>query len=285
MNGPIVGLLGGAGLVLVLAALSQDGPSMPMRPKSRRIERLLRHAGIWHATPSTVVAGSCIAAVAAGVLGLALTSVPIVGVIAAIAGGVAPMLLLRRTAARRAEAIRAAWPDAVDALVSAVRAGMSLGEALASLAERGPLLLRPAFADFRANLRATGALGAALDELQASLADPIADRVIAAVRIAREAGGSDLGRVLRDCSVLLRQEARGRGEILARQSWTVSSARVAAAAPWITLVLLCTRAQAAAAYRSPQGLALIVVAAIATAVAYRVMRRIAHLPIEPRFLA
>ena len=37
------------------------------------------------------------------------------------------------------------WPDAVDNLASAVRAGMSLAEAVSGLAVRGPEPLRPSF--------------------------------------------------------------------------------------------------------------------------------------------
>lgn len=285
MTGLILGLLAGAGLVLVLAAASHDGPALPRRPRVGRLASLLRRAGAHRVTPGVLVIASCGLGLVTGVLALAITSVPVIGLVAMVAGACLPVMLLRRAALRRTDVVRAAWPDAVDALTSGVRAGLSLGEALTALATRGPLPLQSAFSAFTADLRASGSLESALDALQSRLADPVADRVIAALRIARDAGGSDLGRVLRDLSALLRDEARARGEIQARQSWTVSSARVAVAAPWVTLVLLCTRAQAAAAYRSPQGLVLILVAAVVTVAAYRVMLRIARLPVDTRFLA
>jgi tight adherence protein B len=128
-------------------------------------------------------------------------------------------------------------------------------------------------------------LGGALLSLQGSIADPVADRVIASLRIAREVGGTDLGVVLRTLSSLLRADLRARGEIEARQSWTISAARLAVAAPWITLVLLCTRAEAASAYRSALGAVILLICAALSVLAYRLMLLIGRLPVEPRTLA
>jgi tight adherence protein B len=86
-------------------------------------------------------------------------------------------------------------------------------------------------------------------------------------------------------SSLLRADVRARGEIEARQSWTISAARLAVAAPWITLVLLCTRAEAASAYRSALGAVILLICAALTVLAYRLMLLIGRLPVEPRTLA
>src|SRR3712207_7769024 len=51
---------------------------------------------------------------------------------------------------------REVWPEVVDNLASAVRAGLSLPEALSALAVRGPDVLRPAFARFAADHRSSG---------------------------------------------------------------------------------------------------------------------------------
>jgi len=108
---------------------------------------------------------------------------------------------------------------------------------------------------------------------------------IAALRIARDVGGSDLGVVLRTLSALLRENARMRGEIEARQSWTVSAAKLAVAAPWVTLALLCTRPDAVRAYSSAGGAGVLLLAAALSFIAYRVMLRIGRLPAEPRMAA
>ena len=114
--------------------------------------------------------------------------------------------------------------------------------------------------------------------LLARLADPVATQVIAVVRLADEVGGSSLGSVLRALSASLRQDASVRAEIAARQSWTIVSARVAVAAPWLTLALLCTRPESAAAYRSLAGAVIVATTAGLSVLAYLLMLRIARLP-------
>jgi tight adherence protein B len=114
------------------------------------------------------------------------------------------------------------------------------------------------------------------------MADPIADRVCAALVLAHQVGGTDLVRVLRTVGDFVRDDLRTRKEIEARWSWTVTAARVAAAAPWAVLLIMGTRAEAAAAYSSPGGAIVIAVGGLATLVGYRLMLRAARLPEEAR---
>jgi tight adherence protein B len=176
------------------------------------------------------------------------------------------------------------WPHAVDDLASAVRAGLSLPEGLAALGERGPTSLRPAFARFADNYRATGSFGRCLDRLADDLADPVADRLIEALRMTREVGGSDLGRLLRTLSQFLRDDARTRAELEARQSWTVNGARLALFAPWTVLLLLALRGTAVQAYDRPTGVVILVLGGGLSFAAYAGMRRVGRLPEERRVL-
>ena len=143
-----------------------------------------------------------------------------------------------------------------------MRAGLSLPEAVAQLGERGPVELREPFAAFAEDYRATGRFGDELDALKERLADPVADRIVEALRLTREVGGTDLGRLLRTLSTFLREDVRTRGELEARQSWTVNAARLAVAAPWIVLALLATRPETADAYDSPAGIAVLAVGGV-----------------------
>ena len=280
--GAVLGLACGLGLLLVVLGLTTE--SAPRKQRSSRIATLLDKAGTERVTPAGFL-GACVGlGTLAGFLVLVLSSVPAVALIAAVVMGLAPVALLKRRGRRRERELRACWPDAVDILGSAVRAGLSLPEAVVDLASRGPEPLRPAFARFATEYRATGSFESALSTLRSLLRDPVADRVIAALGIAREVGGTDLGRVLSTLSDFLRQDARTRGEIEARQSWTVNAARVAVAAPWITLLLLCTRPEAVAAYRTPMGGVILACAAVMSIVAYRVMIAVGQLPDEPRIL-
>ena len=130
---------------------------------------------------------------------------------------------------------------------------MALPEALAQLADRGPEALRPAFAAFGEDYRLTGRFQDSLTRLKERLSDPVGDRLVESVRIAREVGGSDLGRLLRTLSTFLREDARTRAEMETRQSWTVNAARLAVAAPWVVLGMLSTRPESVQAYSTGLG--------------------------------
>ena len=124
----------------------------------------------------------------------------------------------------------------------AVRAGLSLPEALTP--GRGCAARRSCAGRsqrFGEDYRATGRFYDCLDRLKASLADPVGDRIVESLRMAREVGGTDLGRLLRTLSAFLREDARTRAELETRQGWTVNAARLAVAAPWIVLGLLSLR--------------------------------------------
>jgi tight adherence protein B len=283
MTGAVIGLLLGVGALLVFLGMS--APRHQREAGVSRLRRLIDRAGLERVSPSAIV-GACVAlAAVSGLVIVAISGVAVVGLLAMIVFGSLPIAVLRRRARARGVALRAAWPDAVDMLGSAVRAGMSLPEAVIDLGIRGPEALRPAFRSFASDYRARGSFALALEELKDRLGDPVADRVIVSLGIAREVGGTDLGRVLATLSDFLRQDARARGEIEARQSWTVNAARVAVAAPWITLLLLCTRPETVAAYSTAAGALIIIGSAVLSVVAYRVMTAIGKLPDEPRVLA
>ena len=283
MTGAVIGLGAGIGLLLILLGLM--APRVQRQSHTSWLRRTIDRAGLERVGPSAIV-GACVSLAAlSGLLVVAISGVLILGLLAAVVFGYLPLAVLRRKARTRGIALRSAWPDAVDMLGSAVRAGMSLPEAVIDLGVRGPEALRPAFRSFAADYRASGSFALALDGLKQSLGDPVADRVIVSLGIAREVGGSDLGRVLGTLSDFLRQDARARGEIEARQSWTVNAARVAVAAPWITLLLLCTRPETVAAYSTAMGAIIILGSAALSVVAYRVMTAIGKLPDEPRVLA
>lgn len=217
-------------------------------------------------------------------IGYALTNVVGIALAFAAMSAWAPIAWVRNRARSRRRALREVWPDVVDHVASAVRAGLALPEALVQLSERGPADLREPFDAFAADYRASGRFSESLDRLKERLADPVADRLIEALRIAREVGGSDLGRVLRTLSAFLREDAQARAEMEARQSWTVNAARLAMAAPWVVLLLMATRGAALEAFRAPTGMLVLAVGAAMSGVAYWAMVRIGRLPQDQRVL-
>ena len=138
---------------------------------------------------------------------------------------------------------------------------------------------------FGSDYRTTGRFNDSLDRLKDALADPVGDRVCESLRVAREVGGTDLGRLLSTLSGFLRDDARTRAELLARQSWSVNAARMAVAAPWLVLILLATQRETLQAYDTPTGHRHSRRRARRCPfVAYRLMIRIGRLPEDRRVL-
>jgi len=101
--------------------------------------------------------------------------------------------------------------------------------------------------------------------------------------MSREVGGSELTTVLRALSSHLRNDIAVRAEVEARQSWVTNGAKLGVAAPWIVLVLLSTRPEAAAAYNTSNGFWLIVGGLAVSAFSYRLMLSFGKLPEERRW--
>lgn len=246
---------------------------------------MLRQAGVRGVDSGQLLALQVGAAVAVFVVVLLVTATVSISACFAVFGFAAPVALVSRLRRRRTTELRELWPEVVDNLTSAVRAGLSLPEALSSLGTRGPEQLRAPFASFGSRYRTSGRFMHCLDLLKDDLSDPVADRICETLRVAREVGGTDLGRVLRTLSTFLREDARTRAELETRQGWTVNAARLAVAAPWAVLLLLATQQTTLEAYDSAVGAGLLVGGGAVCLVAYRVMMRIGRLPEDKRVLA
>lgn len=278
------------GIGLVLAAAPFLWPRAANSPgRARRLDLLdrargvLAQAGFRSVPVSALMTISLLAAAAAALVSFAILSVVAIAVLAGVVALCLPSVAVGMRAAARRKAGRVLWPDAVDHLLSAVRSGLALPDAVATLARTGPLQTRDAFGRFELNYAGTGSFGTCLDLLKADLADPVADRILETLRMSREVGGSEITTVLRNLASFLRDEAAIRMEVEARQSWTINAARLGAGAPWVILVLLASRPEAAAAYSSTAGTALIVGGAAVSILAYRLMIALGRLPAERRW--
>ena len=283
--GALLGLLFGIGCLLVW----RSGGRAPVRTTRgegwhERTRELLAQAGIEGVSPGQLTAASVTLGLVAFVLVLGTSRVWVIALVFGSFASLLPLTMVRRRRVQRGVELRDLWPEAVDNLASAVRAGLSLPEALAALGVRGPEPLRSPFRRFGEDYRASGRFNECLDRLKVALSDPVGDRVIEALRMAREVGGTDLGRLLRTLSQFLREDARTRAELETRQGWTVNAARLALAAPWLILLMLSTKPQAVAAYNQPAGALVLLGGGAVSFLAYRIMIRIARLPTERRVL-
>ncbi len=281
--GALLGLVAGLGLLMVWSSFWT--PTAPRRPRPPRLRPMLQRAGLGDVRPAGFVTLCVVSGMVATLLVLVASRTPPVALVFGLVGGYLPVAAVKGRARRRQREFAEVWPEAVDNLASAVRAGMALPEALAALAQRGPQPLRGAFAAFALDYQVSGRFSESLDRLKDGLADPVGDRVVESLRVAREVGGGDLGRLLRGLSGYLREDARTRSELQSRQAWTVNGARLAVAAPWLVLLLLCFQPEVIRRYSTPAGVVVLAGGGAMCVLAYRMMVRIGRLPTERRILS
>jgi tight adherence protein B len=282
----VAGLVLGAGLVLVAAPwLWPRGASVERRGVVAKAGERLAQAGLDRVPVAVFAVVSGLIGIVAAAVVVSVVPVVALALAAGAVGAAAPAVVVDGRARRRRRLLRAAWPDLVDHLIAGVRSGQSLADSVTSLADVGPAEIRGAFREFGRLVRATGTLGGALDDLKNRLGDPVADRIVETLRMSREVGGTELPSILRALAASLRQEAAVRSEVEARQTWVLNAARLGVAAPWIVLLMLASRAEAAAAYNSPAGVTLLVAGFGVTVVAYRLMIALGRLPEERRWFA
>lgn len=225
-----------AGLLLCLAPwLWPAQERSPENTRHGRLAGLIDEAGLSLLTPRmfgvVVVAAALVAASAVWLL----VGIPVLVILSGLAAAATPIMWVRSRRMRLRRLRRQLWPDVCDLLIAAIRVGLSLPDAVASLADSSPSMLRPAFIVFARDLQATGRFETSLDRLKATLADPIGDRIAETLRMARQVGGTELVPVLRALSTSVRADASLRGEVEARQSWIRGAAVLGAVAPWVVL--------------------------------------------------
>lgn len=279
----ILGGLLAAGGCLILVAIHRPRAAASTDARTGSLRRALTRAGLEQLPVAAFLAAAVVLGLVGGALAFLLSGIAVLGLLGIAVGALLPWQLVRWRAQQRRRAYRDVWPDAVDHLVASVRSGLGLAEALEQLVVAGPAPLRDEFTVFQRRYHATGSFGHAIDETKDRLADPTADRLLETLRMAREVGGSELVTVLRALGRYLRDEQAIRHEVAARQSWVINAARLGVVAPWLVLLMLSTRPEAAAAYNTAAGALVILSGLAASIVAYRLMIALGRIPEDGRW--
>ena len=169
--GAIVGLLAGTGLLLICMAATSEPPQWRSE-RARRLSDLLVQAGAGRTSPALFLAGSAALGLVVALVFLGVSQAWSIALAFGAIGAWAPWMLISSRARARRTRLREIWPEAIDTLVSAVRAGMSLPEALASLGQRGPEAVRAEFTAFAIDYASTARFDACLNRLKDRFADP-----------------------------------------------------------------------------------------------------------------
>jgi tight adherence protein B len=194
------------------------------------------------------------------------------------AGALLPVFWLKRRQVKRMAALEAQLPDALDMLVSAMRAGYSFQAAAKFVGEEVPEPLGPEFLRFYDEQRLGVDVRSALIGVQERIDSLDMKMFVTAVLIQRETGGN-LSEVLTNISDLMRQRVTVRGEIKTLTAEPKMSARVLVALP---IVLFLGLNLIAPDFMRPlietdTGKTMLIGAAISVALGYMVLMKIADI--------
>lgn len=284
----LAALVAGLAVFLCVASLTGHGDSLSLRLPGLRRAKLsravwLRQAGV-SATPAQFWTVSCLVGTAVEFVVWAISGSPYVGVVVAVAAALFPKAYFARKRSANLAAVVAAWPDGIRHLV-AVADNRTIHQGLLSLAADGPPALRSAFANY-ADMAQVGGAVAALAAIGEELADPISDRVIEVLSIAHDQGQALAIGILTEQAGEIAADLRVEAENATARLEPVLTARVAFAAPYVILVMMCWRTpEFAAFYRQPAGLFVIAAGGVLSSLGLVVARKLAAETPEPRVVS
>lgn len=184
----------------------------------------------------------------------------------------------RRTRRRRAQD---AWPRMIEEIrVQTSSLGRSIPQALFDVGGRGPEELRPAFAAAHREWLLTTDLTRTLTVLKARLADPTADMTCETLLVAHELGGSDLDRRLEALADDRRRDVQGRKDAQSRQAGARFARLFVLVVPGGMALAGTSIGNGRAAYRTPTGQLVVVLALLLVAGCWVWAGRVMRLP-EP----
>ena len=260
---------GGAGLL---------GRLLTGRSYTESLADELRRAGL-SMSPAKFVQ-TCFVGISAGIAIAALLSSAVFFVVFPAIGAVVPFVWLKRRQRKRLEAFQAQLPDAIDMLVSAMKAGYSFQAAMNFIGEETPAPLGPEFARFYDEQRLGIDVRSALLSLQARVDSMDLKMFVTAVLVQRESGGN-LGEVLANISDIMRERFALKGELETLTAESRLSARILAALPLLVFIgmFLLNPGFMQPMLSQPAGQIMLVLAGLSVAIGYLVMVRIADIDV------
>jgi tight adherence protein B len=195
-------------------------------------------------------------------------------------GAVAPFVWMKRRQRKRLGAFQAQLPDAIDMLVSAMKAGYSFQAAMNFIGEETAGPLGPEFARFYDEQRLGLDARSALLSLQARVDSMDLRMFVTAVLVQRESGGN-LGEVLANISDIMRERFALQGELDTLTAESRLSARILAALPVLVFLgmLVVNPSFVNPMLQRPAGQLMLVLAGVSVAIGYLVMVRIADIDV------
>jgi tight adherence protein B len=144
--------------------------------------------------------------------------------------------------------------------------------------------LRAAFTQLVTALEGGQSLEGALGTFQAKLSNRSADLFTLLILLSSGFGVTGQNQIWKELSVRTRQEQATLGLILAKQNWTIGTAKLALLAPWLIAALLMQQGQNRSAFENPTGSAILLTGLLLSLFAYFLVNQLGAIRQTPRVL-
>lgn len=196
----------------------------------------LQKAGLDQMTPASFILRVLVSSVVGFALGALYRGLP-VGILGGVIGFMIPIWWLRGRQKKRVSLFRDQLPDAIDMLVSAMKAGYSFQAAMRFIGEEISAPLGPEFMRFYEEQRLGMEVRTAMLALQSRIDSLDLKMFVTAILIQRETGGN-LSEVLGNIGTLMRERAALKADIETLTAESKMSARILSALPVVVFILI-----------------------------------------------
>lgn len=171
------------------------------------------------------------------------------------------------------------WTLLIDDLTSGVRAGLTVGEALAQALQNCEEPLRLDFQEAIIEINRSGQVSKVISILKNQITDSVGIATLKLLQVVLKTGANDLATSLSILSNASRENHNLIQELKAKQSWVLNGARISVVAPWLVLLALWTQESVRNAYQNVIGQLILILVATVGVIGYLVMKRIGRIDV------
>jgi tight adherence protein B len=190
-----------------------------------------------------------------------------------------PGILANQTKNKTQDQKMRQWTLLIDDLTSGVRAGLTIGEALAQALQNCEEPLRLDFQEAIIEINRSGQVSKVISILKNHITDTVGIATLKLLQVVLKTGANDLATSLSILSNASRENHNLIQELKAKQSWVLNGARISVIAPWLVLLALWTQESVRDAYQNVIGQLILILVAMVGVIGYLVMKRIGRIDV------
>ena len=190
-----------------------------------------------------------------------------------------PGILLNQRKTKMQDQKMQQWTLLIDDLTSGVRAGLTIGEALAQALQNCEEPLRSDFQEAILEINRSGQVSKVISILKNQITDAVGVATLKLLQVVLKTGANDLATSLSILSNSSRENHNLIQELKAKQSWVLNGARISVISPWLVLLALWTQESVRNAYQNLIGQLILILVALVGLFGYLAMKRIGRIDV------